>query len=90
MDEWFTVVTRKGQITIPAPVRQALGLKQGDTVAVIVEDGQVRLVRVAGAVARTAGLLKAPSPSRPVHVLREAAEEAIAQETVARMGGGRA
>lgn len=29
-----TVVTRKGQITIPAPIRDALGIKTGDTINV--------------------------------------------------------
>ncbi len=33
-----TKVTRNGRITIPLAVREALGLKQGDTVVVAVED----------------------------------------------------
>ena len=32
MNERFSVVTRKGQITIPADFRKALGLKEGDKV----------------------------------------------------------
>ena len=28
----FTTVTQKGQVTIPAPIRKALGLKRGDQV----------------------------------------------------------
>jgi AbrB family looped-hinge helix DNA binding protein len=33
MKKRISVVTRKGQITIPADIRHALGLKEGDTVA---------------------------------------------------------
>ncbi len=29
-----TIVTRKGQITIPAPIREALDINEGDTIAV--------------------------------------------------------
>jgi AbrB family looped-hinge helix DNA binding protein len=38
MKEQLTVVTRKGQITLPAEMRRLLGIKQGDKVAVSVED----------------------------------------------------
>jgi len=41
--EQYTVVTRKGQITVPAPIRKALGLKVGDRVVVSLdEDGEPR------------------------------------------------
>ena len=38
-----TVVTRKGQVTIPAPIREALGIKQGDSVTFQVEGEAVKL-----------------------------------------------
>ena len=38
-----TVVTRKGQVTIPAPIREALGIKQGDSVTFQVENDAVKL-----------------------------------------------
>ncbi|MCC5997576.1 MAG: AbrB/MazE/SpoVT family DNA-binding domain-containing protein [Thermofilum sp.] len=34
-------VTRKGQVTIPLPIRKALGIKEGDILAVRAEDGKV-------------------------------------------------
>lgn len=34
MQEQVTVVTRKGQITVPIEIRRALGLKVGDKVAI--------------------------------------------------------
>jgi AbrB family looped-hinge helix DNA binding protein len=43
--EQYTVVTRKGQITVPREIRKALGLEVGDRVAVsLEEDGRLRAV----------------------------------------------
>ena len=38
-------LTSKAQTTIPAPVRKALGLKAGDLVAYLIEEGRVFLTR---------------------------------------------
>jgi len=38
-------VTTKYQATIPAEIREFLGVRQGDTVAYTVVDGEVRLAR---------------------------------------------
>lgn len=43
MAELLTVVTRKGQITVPVEIRRALGLKEGDRVAVELDDGGARI-----------------------------------------------
>ncbi len=43
MKEHLSVVTRKGQITIPAEIRRALDLKEGDTVAWRQDGDEVRL-----------------------------------------------
>lgn len=44
MKELLTIVTRKGQVTIPSELRKALNLKQGDRVAFVLEsEGTVRL-----------------------------------------------
>ena len=37
------VITRKGQVTLPADIRRALKLQEGDTVAFRLEDGEVRV-----------------------------------------------
>jgi len=38
----------KGQVTIPAPLRQRHGLREGDEVDVIDDAGVLRIVRTAG------------------------------------------
>jgi AbrB family looped-hinge helix DNA binding protein len=86
MDERLVVLTRKGQITIPAEMRKVLGLREGDKVAVVLESGQVRLSRAGSVVARTAGILKPTEPPVTAKELREAAEQAIAEDVAERMG----
>jgi len=42
MKQQYTVVTRKGQITVPAEIREALGLRMGDRIAVSLDsDGEL-------------------------------------------------
>lgn len=79
------VITRKGQITIPAEFRQILGLKEGDRVSVVLEGDQVRLTRAGSVVVSTAGSLKSDQPPLTAEALREAAERAIAGEVVERL-----
>ncbi len=45
MTEDFTLtkVTRNGQITLPAAVRQAANIEEGDLIAVVVEGDTIRL-----------------------------------------------
>ena len=38
-------LTSKAQTTIPQPVRAALGLREGDSIAYVIEPGQVVLMR---------------------------------------------
>ena len=86
MRELLTVVTRKGQITVPAEIRRALGLREGDKVAFAMEDNQVRLAVSGSVVERTAGMLKSQQPPQTAKEMREAAEQAIAKGAIERMG----
>lgn len=70
MHERVSVVTRKGQITIPAGFRRALGLKEGDKVALSLEAGEVRLTRSESVVTRTAGIFKTDEPAKSAIFLR--------------------
>ena len=39
-------VTKKGQTTLPKPVRDSLGLQAGDRVRYVIADGEVRILPV--------------------------------------------
>jgi len=86
MNRHLTVVTRKGQITLPVEYRRALKLKEGDKVAVSLKDGQMAVVPYGSVTARTAGLLREDEPVLSAEELRRAAEQAIADAAVERMG----
>ena len=85
MSQLLRVVTRKGQVTLPVEIRRALGLKEGDRVAFVMETGQVRLEPVGSVVERTAGMLKGEQPAATAEELRQAAEQAVADQAVERM-----
>ncbi len=56
-----TVITSKGQVTIPKPVRDKLKLHTGDRLDFIVEsDGTVRIVPVTASIKELKGLVPAP------------------------------
>jgi AbrB family looped-hinge helix DNA binding protein len=79
MNEQTTRVTRKGQVTIPIAIREALGLKEGDSVIWQMLDKEVSLRRGGSVVARTAGILKSKSLELTTEEEREAVARAIAE-----------
>ena len=82
-----TLVTRKGQITVPIRIREELGLKEGDKLAFIRSGQEITIKRSASVVLQTAGVLQGNSPALSPPQLREAAEDAIADEAIARSKG---
>ena len=84
MKELLTVITRKGQVTIPAEIRHSMGLKQGDKVAFVIDQDRVALARAGSVVARTKGVLKSGKKALTARELRTAGEEAIADEAFER------
>lgn len=78
-------VTRKGQVTVPAGVRDLLGLKKGDRVGFVVgKDKRVQFVKKGSVVAQTAGILKADFPPLKAEKIREEAERAASEEVMER------
>lgn len=70
-----STVTSKGQTTVPRAVREALGLKPGDSVRWFIVDGQVRVMRKT-TVSEVAGMLHRPG----MRIMRlEEMDEAIAE-----------
>ena len=87
MTEVASKVTRKGQVTVPIEIRKALGIKVGDHVAFVLEDGAARLTRRRSVVEQTASMFKTDQPPCSAEELRDAAEQAIADEVMERSGG---
>lgn len=59
-----TVVTRKGQVTIPAPIRDALGIKQGDSVTFQLENDEITVKPVSSTLAE--GYQSIPALKKPL------------------------
>jgi AbrB family looped-hinge helix DNA binding protein len=80
-------MTRKGQVTIPVEIRRALGLKEGDQIAVNQNGDGVMMRRADDVVARTAGIFAkyVIGPALSPKDEREAFERAVAEEVVESM-----
>ena len=87
MKELLTVVTRKGQITIPAEIRRALDIKQGDTLAFEMEGKEIKLKAAKPSIQEFYQSVPALTPSRSLKEMSELAAEEHAQ-AVAREGLG--
>jgi AbrB family looped-hinge helix DNA binding protein len=81
-----TAVTRKGQVTIPAEIRQHLGIKPKDKVQFeVIDDGSVRVVPASPS--RLADLFQSIKPSsvrKDDKTLRREFEEGVAERVLGR------
>jgi AbrB family looped-hinge helix DNA binding protein len=79
----LATLTSKGQVTIPAVVRERLGLRTGDRVDFsVAADGSVTLKPQRMPFEKLRGLLRGSSPRRPVSVSEM--DEGIRQAVTAR------
>lgn len=86
MYERVTVITRKGQITIPVEIRQKLGLKVGDKIAVSLEEGEhseASLRPIRSVAERTFGAVTARKRPENFKELREQFVEGQAEMVMA-------
>lgn len=83
-----SVITRKGQVTIPVSIRRELDLNRGDRVEFVRENGSVRLRKAKSLVEQTAGMLSKYALDRfPTDAeMNEAIERAVVED-VMREGG---
>jgi AbrB family looped-hinge helix DNA binding protein len=85
MEEMLSIVTRKGQITLPAEIRKSLGIKEGDRVAFSLGDPEKAevVVRPVRSVAEaTFGAVSARKQPEDFEELRREFEEGTAQEAL--------
>jgi len=85
MQEQVSILTRKGQVTVPSEIRRALRLVEGDRIAFTLEGGAVRLVKRSSVTEQTAGIFQQRLKPLSAERLRSAAERAIAEDVRERM-----
>ena len=74
-------INSRGQVTLPKPIRDRLGLKAGDRIAFTIEDdGRLVVTPLTGSVMDLAGML--PRPAAPL--TQEEIDRVIAHEAVRR------
>ena len=74
-----STVTKKGQTTLPKPVRDTLGVQAGDRVRYIVLDGKVRILPVRP-IRRLFGALKHDGPPVTVEEMEQAAADGASEK----------
>ena len=83
MKELLSVVTRKGQITLPAELRKSLGIREGDKVALSLagpDQGQICLRPVRSVAELTFGVVTPRKQPEDFEELRQRFEEGSAEE----------
>jgi AbrB family looped-hinge helix DNA binding protein len=79
MNTTITTVTTKGQVTIPADIREHLGIKPKDRVSFeVTEDGSVRIAPAPSRIAALFGSVAALKPHKDDETLRREFEEGVA------------
>lgn len=81
-------VTRKGQVTIPQDIRETLGIHEGDSVQIVLEQDRVMLRRIVPwkELAGSLGHVAAFVPEDEAE-LKELIETSWALEAAERLGG---
>jgi AbrB family looped-hinge helix DNA binding protein len=80
-----TSVTSKGQVTIPADIREHLGIKPKDKVRFeVAEDGTVRVIPAPSRLAALFGSVKPLKKPEDFKALRQKFEEGVAESAIKR------
>lgn len=84
----ISVLTSKGQMTIPKEVRDALNLKSSDKVLITVERNHAVLKPIHGNILDIGGSIKIPEDEKPInfHKVRKVVRKRIAHKVAEEMG----
>ena len=72
-------ITKKGQTTLPKPVREVLGLRAGDRVRYVISEGKVRILPVRP-IGRLFGVLRHEGNAVTVEQMEEAVANGAIEE----------
>lgn len=72
-------ITKKGQTTLPKPVREALGLRAGDRVRYVISEGRVKILPVRP-IGRLFGVLQHDGPAVTVEEMEQAIASGAVEE----------
>ena len=81
MRKFTSTVTQRGQVTLPAEVRRALGVKHRDKVAFTIEDGEVRLAPASFSLESVYGSVKPSKKPEDFYKVSRTAKDAKAEKT---------
>lgn len=81
MKESLATITTKGQVTIPAEIRKALGLKPRDKIAFILNQGEVKLEPSPSALRAGFGAVKPRRKPEDFKKLRGKVQKWVAQRS---------
>jgi len=80
MKESLATITAKGQVTIPAEIRKALGLKPRDKVAFVFDGGAVKIEPSSSRLRRGFGAVKARKKPEDFKQLRGKVQKWVARK----------
>ena len=72
-------ITKKGQTTLPKPVRKTLGVQAGDRVRYVISNGAVRILPVRP-ISRLFGMLQHAGPAVTVEEMEQSIAEGACKE----------
>jgi AbrB family looped-hinge helix DNA binding protein len=59
---WTTTISSKGQLVLPKPIRDMLGLKSGDKIVFVARQGRIELQTYSGDILDWYGALEVDAP----------------------------
>jgi antitoxin PrlF len=75
-----SILTRKGQVTIPKPIRDKLGIKEGEKVIFVMRDEEVVLKVVKGTILDLKGSIRPSTSPEHFEKIRQSVKQSLAKK----------